>query len=82
MAHAIIKGMVRYGNRVPARGAIIILERMVQVFNEERMEEDWEGVYLNFTQTNRYGEFYFPVSDSTVTYRIKVFDNHHEGGIS
>jgi hypothetical protein len=55
---------------------------MVQVFNEEQMEEDWEGVYLNFTQTNRYGEFYFPVSDSTLTYRIKVFDNHHEGGIS
>ena len=78
MARGLIRGMVRYKNRVPVRGAIIILERMVNVFNEELKEDDWEGVYLGFTQTNIYGEFCFSVPDNTVTYRVKVFDNHHE----
>jgi hypothetical protein len=78
MAHAIIRGMVRYRNRVPVRGAIIILERMVNVFNEELKEEDWEGVYLGYAQTNMHGEFCFSVPDNTNTYRVKVFDNHHE----
>nr|WP_314459065.1 hypothetical protein [uncultured Clostridium sp.] len=82
MAHGIIKGMVSYRNRVPVGGAVIILERMVSVFNEELKEEILESVYLDYTQTNRCGEFYFPVSDTTATYRIKVFDNHHEGGRS
>ena len=78
MAHGIIRGIVRYKNRVPVRGVIIILEQMVNVFNEELKEEDWEGVYLGFTQTNMHGEFCFSVPDNTVTYLVKVFDNHHE----
>ena len=78
MARGMIRGMVRYKNRVPVRGAIIILERMVNVFNEELKEDDWEGVYLGFAQTNMHGEFCFSVPDNAVTYRVKVFDNHHE----
>lgn len=78
MARGMIRGMVRYKNRVPVRGAIIILERMVNVFNEQLKEEDWEGVYLGYTKTNMHGEFCFSVPDNTVTYRVKVFDNRHE----
>jgi len=78
MARGMIRGMVRYKNRVPVRGAIIILERMVNVFNEQLKEEDWEGVYLGYTQTNMHGEFCFSVPDNTVTYWVKVFDNRHE----
>ena len=74
MAHGIIKGMVSYKNCGPVRGAVIILERMDS--------ENLKSVYLDYTQTDRCGEFCFPVSDTTATYRIKVFDNHHEGGRS
>lgn len=82
MAHAVIKGMVSYRNCDPVGGAVIILERMVSVFNEELKEEKLKSVFLDYTQTNRCGEFCFPVPDTTATYRIKVFNNHHEGGRS
>ncbi|RFZ76753.1 hypothetical protein DS742_21910 [Lacrimispora amygdalina] len=82
MAHAIIKGMVSYRNCGPVGGAVIILERIDSVFNEELNEEHLKNVYLDYTQSNRCGEFCFPVSDTTATYRIRVFDNHHEGGRS
>ena len=80
MAHAIIRGLVRHTNRAPVMGAIVILERLVPVFNEERKEEDLSSVYLGHTLTNRHGEFCFAVSDRTSTYRVKVFDNSHGEG--
>jgi hypothetical protein len=80
MAYAVIKGLVRDTNKTPVREAIIILERLVPVFNEDLQEEDFSGVYLGHTLTNPYGEFCFRVSDRTSTYRIKVFDNGHGGG--
>ena len=80
MAYAVIKGLVRDTNKAPVREAVVILERLVPVFNEDLQEEDFSGVYLGHTLTNRYGEFCFRVSDRTSTYRIKVFDNGHGGG--
>ncbi len=74
MAHGIIKGIVSYKNCGPVGGAVIILEQMDS--------EQLKSVYLDYTQTDRCGEFCFPVSDTTATYHIKVFDNHHEGGRS
>ena len=53
MARGLIRGMVRYKNRVPARGAIIILERMVNVFNEE-LKEDIEILYPFSEISNEY----------------------------
>lgn len=78
MERGVIRGLVRYTNKNPVRGAVVILERMVTVFNEELQEADVTGVYQNYTFTNKSGEFCFPVNDTKSTYRIKVFDNHHE----
>ncbi|WP_124067823.1 hypothetical protein [Clostridium sp. E02] len=68
MEHAIVKGFVRYTNRNPASEVIVILEKL---------NEDQQGIYLNYTLTNRRGEFCFFIPDKTCTYCIKVFDNHH-----
>lgn len=77
MAHAVIRGLVRNTNRSPVMGAVVILERLVPVFNEELKEEDLSSVYLCHALTNRYGEFCFAVPDKTSMYCVKVFDNGH-----
>lgn len=77
MEHVLIKGWVHYGNFCPAKGAIVILERIICVYNEQLQEDDYQGIYVNHTLTNGNGEFCFIITDRTSSYKIKVFDNHH-----
>ncbi|WP_077611676.1 hypothetical protein [Clostridium sp. Marseille-P2415] len=75
--NVLIKGWIRYQDFSPVRGAVVILEKIDCFYNEELQEEDYQGIYLNHTLTNRNGEFCFIITDKKSSYKIKVFDNHH-----
>lgn len=77
MEGILIKGRVRYKDSCPVKGAIVILEKLVPIYNEEIEGLKYEGTYLEHGLTNHQGEFCFSISDRTSSYKIKVFDNHH-----
>jgi len=77
MEGILIKGRVRYKDSCPVKGAIVILEKLVPIYNKEVQEQKYEGTYLDHGLTNDQGEFCFSISDKMSSYKIKVFDNHH-----
>ncbi|MBE7719453.1 hypothetical protein [Lacrimispora indolis] len=78
MEGILIKGRVRYKDSCPVIGAVVILEKLSPVYDEELQENGQIGTYLEHTLTNEWGEFCFSISDKTSSYKIKVFDNHHK----
>ncbi len=77
MEGILIIGKVRYKDSCPVKGAIVILEKLVPIYNEDVQEQEYEGSYLGHGLTNDQGEFCFSISDRMSSYKIKVFDNHH-----
>lgn len=77
MEGILIIGRVRYKDSCPVKGAIVILEKLVSIYNEDVQEQEYEGTYLGHGLTNDHGEFCFSISDRMSSYKIKVFDNHH-----
>ncbi|HCD42703.1 MAG TPA: hypothetical protein DEQ64_02990 [Lachnoclostridium sp.] len=75
MEGILIKGRVRYKDSCPVKGAVVILEKLVPIYNQQ--EQGYEGTCLEHTMTNDRGEFCFSITDKMSSYKIKVFDNHH-----
>ncbi|MFT4005823.1 MAG: hypothetical protein QM683_09370 [Lacrimispora sp.] len=73
----LIRGLVRYRDCTPVRGAVVILEKVSSVYNEEKQKEECRESYVNHALTNPKGEFCFAVTDKKSSYKIKIFDNHH-----
>ncbi|WP_349947380.1 hypothetical protein ABFV83_02515 [Lacrimispora sp. BS-2] len=77
MEGILIKGRVGYKDSCPVKDAIVILEKLVPVYDQESQEQEFEGTCLEHTTTNDQGEFCFSITDKMSSYKIKVFDNHH-----
>lgn len=73
----LIRGLVRYSDFTPVRGAVVILEKVARVYNEESQKEEYRESYVNHGLTSPRGEFCFAVTDKRSSYKIKIFDNHH-----
>lgn len=73
----LIRGRIRYKDFTPVRGAVVILEKISVVYNEELKEEKQQESYISHALTNCMGEFCFPVTDRNSSYKVKIFDNHH-----